>query len=96
MEQQSHAALVKETVEKLEAYDKGTPAALEKFMKVRERIRKEEEEAAKAGGGAKVNTSNVGAGSPSGQAASNAPTAPMATPMAAPGYDASRDPRRRW
>lgn len=88
VEQDSHIALVKETVAKLEAYEKGTPAALKKFYEARERIKKEEQEAASSGKGPPMDTVNA---SPSAPVAGNAPV----VPMAAPGYDASRDPRRR-
>lgn len=92
LEQQSHAALVKENTAKLQAYAKGTPAALEKFYKVRERIKRKEEQAA---AGSRIDTpmdsNNVGVGGPGHQRANIAPVAPMV----APGYDASRDPRIR-
>ena len=92
VDQQSHATLAKETAAKLEAYAKGTPAALDKFYKARDRIKREEEQAA---AGRLIDTSvdpnNVGAGGPGLQRANTAPVAPMA----APGYDASRDPRLR-
>lgn len=96
VEQESHAALAKETAAKLEAYAKGTPAALEKFYKVRERIRREEKdaEAARNGGGTSggaLKTGDAGAGGPTAQLGDNA----LVEPVAAPGYDASRDPRRR-
>lgn len=91
VEQESHVALVTETVSKLEAYEKGTPAALKKFYEARERIKKEEQEIASNGKGQLVDISSAGAVGPSAQVAGNAPVAPMA----APGYDASRDPRRR-
>ena len=91
VEQESHIALVKETVAQLEAYEKGTPAALKKFYEARERIKKEEQEAASSGKGPPMGTGNAGAASPSAPVAGSAPV----VPMAAPGYDASRDPRRR-
>ena len=92
VEQQSHAALVKETAAKLQAYAKGTPAALEKFYKARERIKKEEEQAAAASlVDTRMDPSNAGVGGPGLQRVNTAPVAPMA----APGYDASRDPRLR-
>ena len=92
VEQQSHAVLVKEAAAKLQAYAKGTPTALDKFYKARERIRKEEEQAA---AGSLIDTpmdpNNVGLGGPGLQESNTAPVAPMVTP----GYDASRDPRLR-
>ena len=91
VEQQSHAALVKETTAKFEQYEKGTPTALKKFKAIRELIKKEEEEAAKKGSEMPLDTSNGGAGSPGAQMTNSMPPGPMA----APGYDASRDPRRR-
>lgn len=92
VEPQSHAALARETVAKLEAYAKGTPAALERFYKVRERIRREEQGAATIGLSTSVEAGNPWAGSPSLPIASN----PQVLTAAAIGYDASRDPRRRF
>ena len=92
VEQQSHAALVKETAAKLQAYAKGTPAALEKFYKARERIKRvEEQAAAESFIDTRKDPNNVGVGGPGLQRANTAPVAPMV----APGYDASRDPRLR-
>lgn len=86
VEQQSHVSLARETAAKLDAYAKGTPAALERFRAVRERILKEEQ-----GIGNKEAGTVVEAGSSSAQVA----TKPQAPLVAATGYDASRDPRRR-
>ena len=85
VEQQSHAALVKETAAKLQAYAKGTPAALEKFRKARERIKREEQAAAESFIDTRKDPNNVG-----GPGLQRANTAPVAS-----GYDASRDPRLR-
>ena len=91
VEQESHVALVMETVARLEAHEKGTSAALRKFHEARERIQREELEGASVGNGVPMDTGNAGAASPSAQVAGNAPV----VPVAASGYDASRDPRRR-
>ena len=91
VEQQSHVALARETAAKLDAYAKGTPAALEKFRAVRERILKEEQGGATSEAGTVVGAGTSEAGSSSAQAA----TKPQTPIVAATGYDASRDPRRR-
>ena len=88
MEPQSHAALARETVGKLEAYARGTPAALERFCRVREMMRREEMDAAGSGGGGWVEAGTGGSGGP---VAGNT----QVPVVAATGYDASRDPRRR-
>ncbi|KAL8794064.1 MAG: hypothetical protein Q9195_003364 [Heterodermia aff. obscurata] len=98
VEQQSHAALVKEAAAKLQAYAKGTPVALEKFYKARERIKKEEEQAQAAAASlidTPMDPNVVGLGGAGYHRANIAPVAPMAAPVATPGYDASRDPRLR-
>ena len=92
VEQQSHATLAKDAAAKLQAYNKGTPAALDKFYEARERIKREEERAAAASLiDTPMDPNDVGTGGLSLQRANTAPVAPMV----APGYDASRDPRLR-